>query len=268
MEKSTKSYFGMTQTQLSILGGLGFFAILVVCLFGYLVISSAPIPASSVPLLLPTQLPASPTLPLAQTPSPFPEMTGTPEMTVSPTPAISDVPPLDWIKFGSAGVELWLPGSFVGGDMVAKRKETIQKVNRLGSHFVDIVASMRKEAPTTLIFTVDKKIVGTVVTEVKVERIVLTEDVPLKNYIDQSYVSQGDLMIVLSENKKMSLLGLEARRLTYQSRQTSGLEGTVIEYAIKDGLNIWFVAYLLPPDEILNFEPVIKQSIATFKIIK
>jgi hypothetical protein len=264
MNKAGQSYFGMKQTQIAILGGLAFILMLSLCGFGYLVFSGfSALPSASPPP--PIQAVATPT-------RAFPIITEatlpTLEITITPAVALTAAPPAGWIKFRTASAELWLPDYFVGGDMTVKRSETIQKVAKLGIRFSDVVASMKKEDKSTLLFMVDKNISDTVILEVMVEHIILKEDLPLKDYIDQTYVSEGDLMVIINENKKMTLLGREARRLTYQSRQTSGLEGTVIEYAIKDGLGVWFVAYILPPDQILDLMPMIDQSITTYKIIE
>jgi len=64
----------------------------------------------------------------------------------------------------------------------------------------------------------------------------------------------------------MTLLGRETRRLTYQARQRAGLENMVIEYIIKEGPDMWFVAYMIPAGQIMDLTPMIDQSIQTFNI--
>lgn len=267
MKKTSKYFLGMTQTQQLILGGLAFLAILSICGLGYLILSNAGVSRSVLPPL--TQVVVSPTaLIVGDAASPTLEFTPIPEFTLTPTFALPATPPAGWVKFETPGAELWLPDSFVGGDMTIKRKETIQKVNKLGKRYSDVVDSMKAEDETTLLFMADKNIIHNIITEVKVEHLILKQDISLKDYIQETYVSEGDLVVIIYENKKMTLLGYEARRLTYQSRLTSGLEGTVIEYALKDGLNVWFVAYILPPDQILDAVPMIEQSIATFNFVE
>jgi len=263
MKTAAKRYFGMTQTQLAILGCLVFLMILALCGFGYL-ISLGSIPADSAPPALPTPVMASetPTIPSATE-----TVSSTPEIILTPTlSALPATPPAGWVIFQTTGVELWLPDNFAGGDVFNKRSETIQRVNKLGKRYVSIVAAMKKEDKSTLLFMVDKNQQETVKLEVKVRHLTLANDLALKDYIDQTYVSQGNLQVTINENKKMTLLGREARRLTYQSRQSYGVESTIIEYVIKNGLDVWCVVYLLPAGQILDLGPMINQSIATFNI--
>ncbi|MCG2784633.1 MAG: hypothetical protein L6461_05970 [Anaerolineae bacterium] len=267
MKKSRKNFLGMSQKQIAILSGFSFLVIVMIASLMFLVISNLSVPrsaqsAASQVIASATALPATATVSLA------PEFTDTPEIALTPTLALPADPPAGWIKFETAGAELWLPNSFVGGDMTTKRNESIQKVNELGKRFANVVTSMKAADKNIVLFAADKNITHTVIREVTLEYVPVPEETLLKDYIDAAYVSEGGLAIVIYENKIMTLLGLETRRLTYQSRQTSGLEGTVIEYALKDGPGIWFVAYIFPPDQILDIMPMVEQSIATFNIIK
>jgi hypothetical protein len=261
MKKSAKPYFGMTQTQLAILGCLAVIIILVLAVFGYLITAGSSIYAAP---------PAAPVQVLASETATIPAATETIEPTVdpalSPTVPVPATPPSGWVIFQTTGVELWLPDNYAGGDMFNKRSETIQRVNRLGKRYVNIVAGMRKEDKSTLLFMVDKVEQETVKAEVKVKHITLTDDLLLKDYIDRTYVSDKVVQITINENKKMTLLGREARRLTYQSRLRAGLEYMIIEYVIKEGPEMWFVTYMLPAGQIVNLTPMIDQSIATFNI--
>jgi len=258
MKTAAKRYFGMTETQLAILGSLAFLMILALCGFGYL-ISLGSATTESTPAALPAQAMTVSTATMSgviETASPAPQVALTP--TQSSLPA---APPAGWVIYQTNGVEIWLPDNFAGGDMFSARSETIKRVNKLGKHYTSVVAAMKKEDENTLLFMVDKNQQETVGLEVK-------DDLTLKQYIDRTYVSQGNLQVTINANKKMSLLGREARRLTYQSRQSYGVENTIIEYVIKDGQDIWLVVYLLPAGQILDLMPMIDQSVATFNIFE
>jgi hypothetical protein len=258
MKRSAKLYFGMTQTQIAILGCLAFIFILVLAVFGYLITAG-----SSAYTAPPVQEMASetPTIPAATE-----TLAPTLDPALSPTVPVPATPPAGWVIFQTTGVELWLPDNYAGGDMFNKRSETIQRVNRLGKRYVNIVAGMRKEDKSTLLFMVDKLQEETVKAQVKVRHITLTDDLLLKDYIDRTYVSDKNIQITINENKKMTLLGREARRLTYQARQRAGLENMVIEYIIKEGPEMWFVSYMIPAGQIMDLTPMINQSIQTFNI--
>jgi len=161
MKKAAKPYFGMSQTQIAILGCLAFIIILVLGVFGYLITAGSS--AYTAPPAPPAQEMASetPTIPAA-TETLAPTLDPALPTTV-PVPA---TPPSGWVIFQTTGVELWLPDNFAGGDMFNKRSETIQRVNRLGKRYVNIVAGMRKEDKSTLLFMVDKLQEETVKAEV------------------------------------------------------------------------------------------------------
>jgi hypothetical protein len=259
MKKAAKPYFGMTQTQLAILGCLAVLIILVMGFFAYLISSSSTV--YTAPPAPPQMASETPTIPSAtETVEP------TQDPALTPTVPVPATPPGGWVIFQTTGVELWLPDNFVGGDMFNKRSETIQRVNRLGKRYVNIVAAMRKQDKSTMLFMVDKLQEETVKAQVKVSHITLTDDLLLQDYIDRNYVSDNNMQITINENKKMTLLGREARRLTYQARQRAGLENMVIEYVIKEGPEMWFVSYMIPAGQIMDLTPMINQSIATFNI--
>jgi hypothetical protein len=265
MKTAAKRYFGMTQTQLAILGCLAFLMILALCVLGYL-ISSGSAPTYSAPpaASIQSMTSSTPTLPgVTETVSTTPEVILTPTQSALPA-----APPAGWVIYQSTGVEIWLPDNFAGGDMFNTRSETIKRVNKLGNRYASVVAAMKKEDKSTLLFMVDKNQQATDMLQVKVRHLTLIDDLSLKQYINQTYVSSDTLQVTINENKKMTLLGREARRLTYQARLGSGVESTVIEYVIKDGQDIWFVTYLLPAGQILDSMPMIDQSIATFNIFK
>jgi hypothetical protein len=263
MKRSAKLYFGMTQTQIAILGCLAFIIILVLGIFGYLITSGSSIYAAP---------PAAPVQELASETATIPAATETPVPTLDPalptTVPVPATPPAGWVIFQSTGVELWLPNNFVGGDMLNKRSETIQRVNRLGKFYVNAVALMRKADKSTMLFMVDKSKQTVLIPVAMVNHITLTDDLSLKDYIDREYASDKTVQTTINENKKTTLLGREARRLTVQVRQPTGLEGLLIAYVIKEGPEIWIVSYNLPPNEIINLSPMIDQSIATFNILK
>lgn len=269
MKKSKKKFLGMSQKQIAILAGFSLIILVMICGLIFFVLSN--LFASPVPQPVSPGLVTSPIAPsAAATATSLPSLTPTiaSEAVLTATPAFPATPPAGWIKFESSGAELWLPDSFVGGDMTIKRNESIQKVNNLGKRFADVVASMKVADENVILFMVDKNVTHTVIREVTMEYVPVPEEIALQDYIDAVYVSEGDLQIAIYENKKMIMLGRETRRLTYQSRLTYGLEGTVVEYAIKDGPGIWFVAYIFPPEQILDIMPMIEQSVATLNLIR
>lgn len=264
-KRKKKRYLGMTGTQLGILGGAAAVALLLVCVLSWVMLSASA-PASAQPTAVAaTEIPSTPTLQVVESPTSLPA-TPLPEVATS-------VPPGGWLEFQTQGATLWLPDSFVGGDMVNKKQDTINKINALGKFYKNAVSAMKSAGPEVLLWAVDKTRKQTdIITTVTVEHTTSTEDTSVDEYI-RSYLDSSiggtpvAMVLTVNETKKMTLLGRDARRLIYSETYANHWV-TIVSYYIKDGADIWEVDYLLIPDEYFDMLPVVEQSIHTFNLLK
>jgi hypothetical protein len=270
MKRKSARYLGMTGTQLAILAGLSVVAVLSVGGGALLILMMSLSPnVAAVPVPLSTQMPAT------VSPTPASQATAEPTLTLMPTaPVVATiVPPGGWIEFKTQEAGLWLPENFVGGDMLNHRSETIQKVNKLGKYFKNVVDQLNEASATTLLAMVDKNIdQSIVITIVGVSHFVSTEDKSIDQFIQDDLNSDVNgtpvaMFVTVNETKKVTLLGREARRLTYQAHGV-GLEAIRIVYYIKDGTDFWGVSYSLDPNEFVDMLPMVEQSIHTFNLTK
>ena len=150
MKSKSVRHFGLTNSQLGILAGAAIVALLVIGGLSWFVFMPPP---SEQPTTVATEVPP--------TPSPHVQDTvATSPPTPSPEEIATSVPPGGWVEFRTPGATLWLPASFVGGDMIVNRVETINAVTRLGgARFKNTIKAM-KQAPSQLVMWIIDKTVS------------------------------------------------------------------------------------------------------------
>ncbi len=262
MKQKSKRYLGMTNSQLGILGGAGAVALLLICGLSFLVLMPPPAqvsaPTDKIPEILKT--PPSPVvLVVADTPTPTPQ----------PVIATS-APPEDWVEFQTSGATLWMPKNFVGGDMANGRSETIFKVTRLGRYFKNVREAMRSAPSQVVMWMIDNTASGSpVITSLIVMHEVMDDETGIDQYVHNSTKGTATaLSTTVYETNKLSVLGREARRVTYQQQVTAGYEITGVAYFIKDGNEFWILDYALDPNEYIDMLSMVKQSVDTFNLVK
>ena len=255
----------MTVTQIGILAGAALLALTVIGVAVLFIFISAPLSSQAQPAPatdLPT-LTASPTIPLVDdTPTP------------TPAPIIAtSLPPGGWVEFKTKNATLWLPAGFVGGDMLAGKQETINKVTRLGRYYKNVVSIMKSAAKETVLFMVDKTpMVTDIITTVMVTHYMSPEGDTLDEYIKNQMASSDSdgtptaMKLAINQNKKLTVLGREARRLTVSTMFT-GHEAVGILYFIKDGATVWVVDYTLSTNQYVDMLATAEESIQTFNLI-
>jgi hypothetical protein len=196
-----------------------------------------------------------------------PTVAATPELAATITPQGTLVPPGDWAKFEGPGAAIWLPNSFVGGDMVNTKADVIKKVRNLGPLFSRIADGMKKLPPETVLFMLDSKSsANLLITSVSVVHKTIEGETTLQKYIETEF-SLATPMPTINGNKKLTILGLEARRIISQ-QQNGTQEFTDITYYIKDGNDIWTITYSMAPAVYMEMLPLVEDSIKTFYLVK
>jgi hypothetical protein len=266
MARKSPRYLGMTNSQISILAGLAAIVVLAICAMFWMIFSTA---FQAEPLAPNGQTGLSnqgqTTSTLAVTITTTPSVTLEPSATVTPPATI--VPPGDWAMFETRGAQIWLPNSFVGGDMTDQRAKTIQKVNKLGKYYKLIVEDM-KAAPEDYVMWMldtgwDKSVI---VSTVIVHHQVLTVDTKLEKYIQDELAKLNETPTI-NKNKKMTVLGYETRQLVFQALLGT-LEFTCVNYFIKDEADFWRVDYCVAPERYYELYPLIENSMKTFYLVK
>jgi len=265
MKRKSRRYMGMTGMQLGILAGLSVVAMCSVGgLFWVILSMSMPSDTPAIPAPIATQVSA--------TVSPTNTLTAELTPTVTPTAVVigTAVPPAGWIEFKIEGAAIWLPNSFVGGDMINHRGGTLETVTKLGSEFKNVADSIKNAPPEVVLWMVDKNLGVDIITSVVVRHVVSTEDTSIDQFIEDYLNSAPNgtpvtSSLIVNGTKKISLLGREARRLMYTQRiGAGGHDSPGFVYYIKDGADFWSINYSLPPNDLLTLLPIVEESITTF----
>ena len=264
MKGKNARVMGMTGTQIGILAGLSLVAVLSVCvlfwmfssaLTGYSQAETQP-PAPVQPSATPTPAQAAPTA-AAVTP------TGTPPLVAT------SAPPAGWIRFQTPGAALWLPDTFVGGDMAQHRSGTIQIVTRLGKYFKNAATAMQTAPKEFVLWMVNKNAQQSmIISTATVQHLTSTSEKNIDQFVQDDLNSNANgtpaaMFIEINGTKKMMVLGHEARRITYLFHQ-AGTEEMGVTYFVKNSAEFWVIGYIVGPQEYIDMLPTFEQSMQTF----
>ena len=227
-----KKYFGMTTTQLGVLGGLAGLAFLLFCIVGWLVISRG-FRTAETASVVPT---AFPTVTLAVPPT----STAAP----SPTPApYESLIPEGWVQYKSPLYEIWLPAGY-------KNATADHLVTGLGSEpIVDLSLSGTYTAKSP------NRIYVTVAYE------------PMTGNSFDQFVNDRLLALgpVLSDRSRVDLNSVPAVRLVFTGRKSSSTDINELTFVILDGTTVWYVQYTAEITDFFNMLSAFEASAETFR---
>jgi len=229
-----RKYFGMTGTQIGILGGL---ALLVFCLFavlGYLVFSGGfNVGGSSQEIPTP-----NPTATLAVIP------------TITPTALPTPIPyeqliPSGWTQFRTDLVELWLPSSF------KTAKSNSSGLTSLASS--ELLIS-RPAAKSTLYAL-----------WVNVSHEPLTSD-SLDTFLDVKFQSlPAEYRLV--DRQKLTVNSVPAVRAVVES-SVKNFDVNELVYVFQDGGTVWYVLYAAQINDFYENMEIFQSSVKTFRFVR
>lgn len=173
----------------------------------------------------------------------------------------------DWQKFQTKEAEIWLPKSYIGGELSSDDIDrVIAEAETLGPDFRDIGQLMKTKKELFHFKAFDKNLGKS---GFKTNMNIASGKVP-------SSVSSNDVMDMTIQNlppsfqlidsKMVSLDHYEAGQLTVKLL-INGNEVKTIQYYIKDGDTVWVITYGSGIEEFEKELPVFQKSIRTFKVL-
>jgi hypothetical protein len=182
----------------------------------------------------------------------------------TPTVAPALTLPEGWKPLIGAGVELWLPGSFEGGDPATRREELIEVFRGLGPDYEDIVAALESGAPSLVFMAFDTGLAGAIV---GITRHDLPASVGLAEYVEAYVAEQPSLIpgLVVLESGTMSLAGEEVGKGKLDIT-TQGATSTQVSYFFHRGDFVYTVSYAVPKEYFAEAEPAFEASIGSFRV--
>jgi hypothetical protein len=230
-----RKYFGMTTSQLAILGGLAAAACLVFGAAGWFVFrggfnfsrspANTPVPqATSTSFVIPTITPT-----LTSTPIPYEQLI-----------------PNGWTQYRTALVELWLPSGFtstssgvsgVSGNSVLLEMALIGATSDSSAYKMFVTVSFEP----------------------------LTSD-SLDEFVD-TRLSNIPADVNMAERRKILINSTEAYRLMFEGHNNNVSTNDLL-FVFQDGSVIWYVRYSAEIKEFYEMLSTFEQSVKTFRIVR
>ncbi len=206
----------------------------------------------------------------AAAPEPTAVPTPTPQPTATPTPEpTSTAPPIPgwegWEKFEGGGVQLWLPGSYEGGDLSDHPDVVVESLRSLGPDFEDTAQMIEQNSSEFVFWAFDLEIGDSgLLTTVSVGVEQVPSDLAIDAYLD-TVMEQLSSQFREVKREIVPLGHYEAGQIVVES-SVSGVDAKQIMQAIKDGSTIWVVNYSTGASEFDERLPDFERSIRTFTI--
>jgi hypothetical protein len=234
---SNRKYFGMTTSQLGIVGGLAGVLCLILLVGGWFILGGGLNTAS--PQQIPTTVNLTATLIVPPTFTPTTAPTAIPYEQLIPT---------GWKQHKTVLAEIWLPPTY----------KTAKLENFEGSPGFVISPELVLSQPASGGSAYNEWFV--------IEYEPLTGD-SLDSHLD-TQIQELPPDIRLVERNREFLNSTEVIRLVFETRLEGNVDAKILTYVFLDGNTIWYVEYFAQINEFFNLLETFKQSAQTFRVVK
>ncbi|HLO29325.1 MAG TPA: hypothetical protein VK249_09335 [Anaerolineales bacterium] len=234
--KPARKYFGMSPTQIGILGGLAGVACLLFGLTGWFILRGGSSAFARVPQNTPVIPPTS---------TPFAIPTLTPSATPTPVPYEKLIPD-GWLQFKTGLVEIWLPPQFKPGNP------------KLFNDSVNL--AMRELIATG---ATSKSALYQMLAMVSYEPL---PSASLDEYLD-SQIAKLPTDIHVAARRKVSINSTDGVQFVFETK-SNNVDIDDLTYVFLDGSTIWYVEYVAQINEFYEMLPTFEQSVKTFRVIR
>ncbi|MEG3910505.1 hypothetical protein [Microcoleus sp. Pol12B5] len=170
-----------------------------------------------------------------------------------------------WKKFEGRGVQLQLPESYSGGDLSQYLDVVVQKLESLGPYYQQVAQSLKQNPSAFVIWAFDSKVSKAgFLSNVAIAIESVGPTVTIDTYLDL-IPKQLPSEFRVVEQKKVSLDRYQAGQIVIEAT-ISGVTAKQIIYTIKQGSNMWIVAFSTSAEEFEERRPTFEQSINTFSV--
>ena len=224
-----------------------------------------PTPTERAPTPTPTDAPTS-TPTAAPTPTNTPTATRAPTITLTPTrpPLPTVAPPPGWKKLESAQIELWVPGSFIGGDLVKDRDPIVKNLRALGSEYAGYVKLIDQTPSPFAIYAIDSTIgsSGFITSiSVTVNQIVSTgTGETIQGGVNQQLPRQYAVL-----DRRNVVVGFYAAERMVTDSAALSIRVRQLTYTIRSQNTAWVVVFSTAEGEFFPRLPAFEQSMQTLR---
>ena len=195
---------------------------------------------------------------------PTPTSTATATRTSTTVPLPTPTPPPGWKKLESAQIELWVPSSYIGGDLIKDRDPIIKNLRAMGSEYGGYVNLISQNPSPFAIYAIDSALGSTgFITNVSItaNQIVSTgTGDTLQGGVSQQLFQQ---YAVLDRRNVVTGYYVAERMVTDSAAQNIRMRQLV--YTIKTQNTAWVVAFTTTEGEFFPRLPAFEQSMQTLK---
>jgi hypothetical protein len=170
-----------------------------------------------------------------------------------------------WKKFEGRGAQLQLPESYSGGDLSQYLDVVVQKLESLGPYYQQIAQYLKQNPSAFVIWAFDSKVSKSgVLSNVALAAEPVGATVTIDTYLDV-LTKQLPSEYRVVERKQVTLDRYQAGQIVTEAT-ISGVTAKQIMYTIKQGSNMWIVAFSTSSEEFEQRRPTFEQSINTFSV--
>lgn len=186
-----------------------------------------------------------------------------PTPSVPPLPTATSIP--GWTKFEGAGIAMWLPESFQGGDLSKDVDVIVETLKRLGPDF-DPIAQQLEQNPSLFVLWVFDTDVGEsgFLTSAAVTKERVLSAMTVDTYLDLA-VKQFPDSFQIVDRSIVSLDHYQAGRLLVDFT-ISNVQGKEVIYVIKEGDTVWVITFATGESEFEGRLPDFERSANTVVI--
>lgn len=173
--------------------------------------------------------------------------------------------PFNWEIFETDDISIWLPDTYIGGNVKKDIGLITKRLKTLGPEFEQIVLIIEQYPDLFVLFATDSETGPSgFLTNVNVIREEVISTLSLQQYIEltvKGYPSQYHIV----ENKITMIGDLKAGRLVTEF-VINGISGKQVQYMIRGDNEMWIITYSTGLSEFDQRLPEFEESINSFRI--
>lgn len=171
-----------------------------------------------------------------------------------------------WVKFEAPSIEIWLPGTYEGGDLANDLEAIVGKLRALGPDFETMADTIEQNPGVFVLWAFDSEGGGAgFLTNVNITKEQVMSVLSLDTYVE-AVEKQLPSSFTISERENVQLGEYESVRLVVDM-DISGATAKELIYIVKDDNMIWSITFATGVDEFRERLPVFELSISTFRIL-
>jgi hypothetical protein len=174
----------------------------------------------------------------------------------------------DWERFTAGSAEIWLPPSFVGGDLEQDLDLILDSIRAFGPDFEIMVEAIEQNPSAFVLFAVDtERVESGVMTNVNITTERVLSFMTTELYLESVAGLLPDPFEVL-EQERIVLPEFEDASRAIGSVNFPGAPTMMqVMYVIKDGANtVWAITFTAPESAFDTWLPVFERSVESFTV--